>query len=512
MIINKKSKKINKKNIIKIVIPILVIILVIIAISNNVKNTEKQKEIEKIKSYTSIDDFKTIEEVAIYMDCEYIKEEPSKTEGYTTDIYLEIKLKPFTNSTSNKEYYEKLFAYCAKVVQYKNFIIIDKTNELVIAVNCNTDNKVITNYNINGNDKYFQTEESRIAKENYIEIKEIAYTINSTELKQIIQQNWNVSDSIFGTKDSVFQNYNIYFDEGISVRKINKTIFNIVFDSKYKQEIINGITTSSTKQEIIEKLGAPQFEQNEIIGYKTENTYIFFYKNEVSVYKNEKNTNTLEFAKLVEQYQSDKDLIKFTTNLKNVWTDYDLYNYDSNYVVLQYSLKGISIRYNYKKDNGIYMYSNFTGNITPNTTHQQIINGQSKLPNEVYIKNENLVLTAEKERISNKNTITYDLANVIQNHSKEFIIDIITMKNSTYEISFISKLNQNPNRELREYINYGIWLDDENFIYSVKQKGIYKYNVKTNTYTTLITGDKDEFKILKLQNGILEYDETTLKI
>lgn len=511
MIINKKSKKRNTKLIIKIIIPILIIILVIVAICSNVKNTEKKKEIERIKNYTSIEDFTTIEEVAIYLDCDYIKQEQSKTEGYSTDIYLKLKLKPFTNSTNNKEYYETLFAYCAKVLQYQNFIIIDKSKELVIAIECNKDNKVITNYNINGDNKYFQTEESKIAKQNHTEIKEITHTINSTELKQVINQNWNVNDSIFGVKDSVFRNYNIYFDEGISTRKINGTIFNIVFKQNYKQPIINEITTSSTKQEIIESLGTPQFEQNDLIGYKTEDTYIFFYKNEISVYKNEKNTNTLEFAKLVEQYQSDKDLIKFTTNLKNVWTDYDLYNYDSDYVVLQYSLKGISIRYNYKTDNGIYMYTNFSGNITPNTTYQQIINGQSELPNEVYIKNENLVFTAEKERIAKQNAITYDLANVIKNYSKEFTIDIITMQNSTYQISFISKTKQNPNRELREYINYGIWLDDENFIYSVSKKGIYKYNVKTNTYTTIETG-KQNFEIKKLQNGILEYDDTTLNV
>lgn len=511
MIINKKSKKKNTKKIIKIIIPILVVILVIIAITTNVKNTEKKKEIEKIKNYTSIEDFKTIEEVAIYMDCEYIEQQDSKTEGYATDIYMKLKLKPFTENKSNKQYYEELFAYCAKVLQYQNFIIIDKSNELVISIICDKDNKVITSYYINGDDKYFQTEESKIAKQQYVDIKEIKYTINSNELKQIIEHNWNVNDSTLGSKESVFRNYNIYFDEGISVRKINGKIFNIVFNQNYKQEIINGITTSSNKQEIIEKLGSPQFEQNEIIGYKTENAYIFFYKNEVSVYKNEKNTNTLEFAKLVENYETEKDLIKFTTELKNVWPDYDLYTYDNNYVVLQYSLKGISIRYNYKNDNGIYMYTNFKGNITSTITYDQIINGQSELPNEVYIKNENLVFTAEKERIANQQEIKYDLASVIQNYSKQFIIDINTMQNSVYEISFISKDKTAPNRELREYINFGVWLDDENFIYSIAQKGIYKYNVKTNTYTTLTEG-KQDFKINKLQNRKLEYDNTTLEI
>src|SRR5574344_384348 len=492
MIINKKEKKNNLKLVIRIVVPILAIILFILLICNNIKNTETRKQIDKVKGYTSIEQFTTIEEVAIYMDCEYIKQESSKTDGYTTDIYLNIKLNTFTNDESNKEYYERLFAYCAKVLQYQNFVIIDKAKGLVIGVVCNKDDKLITNYNINGNTRYFQTEESRIAKEQYVDIKEIEYEFNSIELKQVIKQNWNV-------------------DEGISVRKINGSIFNIVFNKNYKNEIINGVTTLSDKNQIIEKLGTPQFEQNQIIGYKTKNAYIFFSNNEVSVYKNEKNTNTLEFAKLVEQFEDDKDLIKFTTNLKNVWTDYDLYTYNSNSVVLQYSLKGISIRYNYKSDNGIYMYSNFNGNITSQVTYEQIINSQSELPNEVYIKNENLVFSAEKERIASQKEIKYDISNVIKSQSNQYSIDILTMPNLVYQISFISKDGNRPNRELKEYVNYGIWIDDDNFVYSVTQKGIYKFNVLTNTYSTITVG-KENFEIKKFQNGILEYDDKTMSL
>ena len=73
MIINKKSKKLNIKKITKIIIPILAVFLLVILISNNVKRVKQKQEEVRIKSYTSIDDFKTIEEVAIYMDCEYQK-------------------------------------------------------------------------------------------------------------------------------------------------------------------------------------------------------------------------------------------------------------------------------------------------------------------------------------------------------------------------------------------------------------------------------------------------------
>ena len=62
-----------------------------------------------------------------------------------------------------------------------------------------------------------------------------------------------------------------------------------MFNSKYEKEVINGLKTTSTKQEIIEKLGTPQIEQNEIIGYKTPQCYIFFSNNEISIYRKEEN-------------------------------------------------------------------------------------------------------------------------------------------------------------------------------------------------------------------------------
>ncbi|HOZ55141.1 MAG TPA: hypothetical protein PK993_03790 [Clostridia bacterium] len=511
MIINKKVKKYKKINLIKIIFPIFLTIFLILAISNNIKNTEKKKQIETIKKYDSIDDFTTLEEVAIYFDCKYVKHESSKTEGYTVDVYMKIKNKPFSNNVSNKSYYESLFVYCAKVVNYENFIIIDKSNELVIALSCDKENKNIKSFSINGDINYFQTQESIIAKNQYIEIQEINYLVNSNELQQLINKNWIVEDSLFGTKDSIYRNYNIFFDEGISVRKINGKIFNIVFNSNYKNEVVNGLKTTSSKKEIIDKLGNPQFEQNEIIGYKTENTYIFFNNNEISVYKSDNKFETIEFSDLVSNYIQDKDLVKFTSNLKNIWSDYDLYEYNSNYLILQYSLKGIQICLNYKGNSGINVYTNFKGNIVPNLEIENTLNNENQLPKEVYFKNENLVFLAEKQRIVNQKEIKYDLGNVIKNSSNDFIIDIKELENSVYAISFVSSNLNKPNRELKEYINYGIWKDDENFIYSVKQKGIYNYNVKNNLYSTLITG-KQEFNIKKITDNTLEFDNTKIEI
>lgn len=511
MIISKKAKKLNVKKILKIIIPVVLVIVLILILKNNVTRVRQKQEKIRIKSYTSIEQFKTIEEVAIYMDCEYEKQENSKTEGYAVDIYLKIKVPPFTDGTSNKQHYEQIFLYCAKVLQYENFVIIDNENNLVIAVICNKTDKVINSYAINGDNNYFQTVNSQIAMENFIDIKEFEYTINSPELTQTINNNWDVKDSVFGTKDGVFRLYNIFFDEGIEVRKINGKIFNIVFTSKYENEVINNLKTNATKQEIIEKLGTPPIEKNDIIGYKTQQCYIFFANNEISIYRNELNYNTLEFANLIQKYNTDKDLIYFIENLKRLWPDYDIYKYDENYVKIQYSLKGICIKYNYDSENGVFIYNNYDGYLSEQVTYEEVKNKQKEIPEQIYIKNENSLMLAEKQRIYDKNKIRYDITNLIKGKSDNFIIDLVSIKEGTYDISFIARNSENINRNLKEYINYGIWLDDDNFIYSVSYKGIYKYNLTNNTYTTLIKGNK-EFKITNLQNNILEYDDKRLEL
>ena len=39
---------------------------------------EKQKLIDQVKEYTSINDFKSLEEVATYLECDFKKQESSK--------------------------------------------------------------------------------------------------------------------------------------------------------------------------------------------------------------------------------------------------------------------------------------------------------------------------------------------------------------------------------------------------------------------------------------------------
>ena len=76
---------------------------------------------------------------------------------------------------------------------------------------------------------------------------------------------------------------------------------------------------------------------------------------------------------------------------------------------------------------------------------------------------------------------------------------------------FIAKNPQYPNCELSENINSYIWVNEDCFVYSVVNKGIYYYDLKTQTKGTIITGNEN-FEIKSYQDDILKYDDSELQI
>ena len=86
--------------------------------------------------------------------------------------------------------------------------------------------------------------------------------------------------------------------------------------------------------------------------------------------------------------------------------------------------------------------------------------------------------------------------------------------NNTYtNIKFISTNKEYADSELDEnlVINSYIWKDDFNFIYSIKNEGIYSYDCQTRKIKKLITGNED-FEIQSIENNKLKYDDKEIDI
>jgi len=506
----KKSKYKNQnKNNIKIIIIFCTVIFVLLILSMILNSVTKNidKELMNISGT-----FDNVEDVLKYYECIYIRESKSSENGYDTDITLVFKHPLYTNDESNEQFYNKVINAIARVLNYRNFRMIDTKNDVNIEVIC--ENNKIVKMIINGIEDYFIYMDSQIDFKKYKEIADVIINANAIELMDLINNSWS-GDTYFGTRESIFESYYIYFDEGIEVRRIDSKIYNIVFTKKYENQVVEGVTVGTDIDLIRRAIGSPSFESADksIIGYKSKDFYVFFSKDQISVYRRDKNDYD-KFFELVDEFLNDeKDLLEFMNDLTYLWPDYSEYNYDSTYFFITYPLKGLDIRLNYENMSGIIFYNNFE-------VSQNIIGDYLEHPEFISrLKLDNIFEAELKryERKSNriemcKNFVSEEEIQENPGSSNKFKY-YIDLDENGFVISayFISLDGEYPNNELSENIYTYAWLGDDYFIYSIKNKGIYSYNVTNRTKGSILQGG-DDFEITSIENGVINYDNKALQM
>ena len=494
-----KKKELNKKSkkIIMLIIAILIGILIINSIINILERLSNNKE--ENQGILNSNDFNNIEDVLNYYGCKLIKEVKSKDTNFSKDIYVEFKYNTFEGEESKKKFYENVISNIIKV-EKNNYRLIDESKKLLIEVKKYTNSNGTTNYYyiINGEENYFVNQESRLSLKNYKKVSTINLQINSNILNNLIQNKWQPIN--FGTKESNFEKYDIYFDEGIKVRKISEKVYNVIFTIKNEEEIVNGIKVGTTFEEIIKKLGKPIFgtQEENVIGYKNEDIYIFFSEEEISIYRNEE-YNTQQFEKLLNKYiNKEIDVKEFMNELTYLWKDYSSYTYDSNYINISYPLKGIKIEMQSDTSKGIEIYNNYQ-NISE---IEEYIN-----TNKITGKFEYDLVYLEEVARKNSDSEHLYLTSTQQEYN------LIPSESNLYgyyikgnQVNFISKDKTRPNETLNESINTSFWYTDTKYIYSIKNKGIYLYDLNNKTKTIIAEGN-EEYTFEKYENDILTYDE-----
>ena len=397
----------KKKKIIKIVLIVSIVLFLIILIIANKVAEKKKIEDEKEnyyanKIYNSIEDFKTVEEVIIYKKAKYIKEEESNVEGYDVDIYTNLKYPLYTDTENNSLFYKDMIKKIAYVLQYKNFRVIDEEKNIVIAAICDASKKSIVKLYVNGEENYWENRELA-TNLNRINTQEASrnIVIQSEELKNLIANQWKRNKLKIEITKNKIGDYEIFEEQGLQIRTIYKKVFNIIFTSDYNKEVVNNIKTGTDLKEIIRILGTPTFGEENLglIGYKGEKIYVFFTESKISVYRVEDQYEKLdEFIILIEKFEREKNVKEFVNGITDIWPDYYQYDWDKNYVHLQYTLKGIKIEFNISSNQGITYSSNFTGKIRENLTVQDIQNNIEKLPKYTFFDSEDSVYKLELER------------------------------------------------------------------------------------------------------------------
>lgn len=142
------------------------------------------------------------------------------------------------------------------------------------------------------------------------------------------------------------------------------------------------------------------------MGYKSNDIYIFFTTEDISVYRVEKEYEGLEdFFVLIEKFERDQSVKEFVSGITDIWPDYDVYRWNKNYVDLRYTLKGVKIQFNVSNMDGIIYDQNYTAEVRRNLTLQDIKNDITKLPKYTYFENESNIWELEYQRFYDKTEV-----------------------------------------------------------------------------------------------------------
>lgn len=344
-------------------------------------------------------------------------------------------------------------------------------------------------------------------------------SVKSYELKSLVKNSWSGTD--FGTKESVFDNYDIYFDEGLEVRMIAGKVYNIVFTEKYKKNIIGNIKSNTNLEEIIEELGQPNFGGKSInlIGYKFEDYYIFFNGKQASVYRNE----NIEYKNDI--FTSGSSKKELFDDIIEDWDDFDLLieninNGNINYALINYAYKGIRISV-MGNQMEIIVYNNCNLKI-PTSEMYKITNKNKNLIYEVECERQESIHNkdfAYEQYQSSVNNMPPDVEYSETESEYKFVQSNSFLEfkkeytdNGEYKLLFVSINDEFPNSQLEQYVTSNAWLDDYNMIYGVNNQGIFLYNAQTRKSSVLKEGT-GEFVIKGItKDNILKYDNSEITI
>ena len=506
---NKNQKRMILLTIVAILAIILIFLLIVIALIK--KENNKNTNINILTGYSSI------KEVVEANGCKYINSTYIDKREFPTEIELSFKYDLYIDEKSNEEYYTKLINDVLSFLRFTSVKMIDKEKNIKIEVTCK--NGQIEKTVINDIEDYFIYTDSQISISKYKEIKTSSLYPTSEVLNSLISNNWN-SDINCGTRESIFKNYYIFFDEGIKYRKIGSKIYNIIFTSNYNGEVIEGISPTDSLTSVKAKLGEPPFEDEElgIIGYKGNDIYTFFNGKEISIYRRAEYDYS-DFWNLVNKFvdeTSNMSFKDFMNELTDIWNDYSEYVYDLNYMYISYPNRGIDIKLNYDNESGIIVYNNISETLNRVQRYMQNTEFISKLQ----IDN---VFEAEKRRIKKINSLD-DMCNEFYETLKEENNDLsqktsflfnyymeLDKNGNVITTYFISKDGQYANRELNEPVKTFIWISDSEFVFGEPSNGIYLYNVINGEKNTLIEGNKN-FYLKKYEGNTIFFDNEEISL
>ena len=396
----------------KIIVILAILLIIILTITYYVfKENERKKNTEEYyanKEYNSKEDFNTVEEVLVFKGVKFIKQTKSSDDKYIADIYVKLNQPLYTEEEDNEQFYTNMIVLLAYVQKYNNFRVIDEENEITLSVFCNSKQQTVTTIAVNGVTNYWNIKRRETAIAQIEGVIKTDLNIQSDEINKLIMNEWRRNKLDIEVQKNKTGTYEIFTEKGLEIRTVYKKVFNIVFTKQYNKSVVNNIKPGTDLNKIEEILGKPIYGSSTIgiMGYKSSEIYIFFTQEDISVYRVEKEYQNLEdFFTLIEKFERDKNIKDFVNGVTDIWPDYDIYDWGTNYIDLRYTLKGIKIQFNVSNANGMIYDNNYTAEIRKGLTVQDIKNDISKLPKYTHFEEEGGIWEIETQRYYDKTEI-----------------------------------------------------------------------------------------------------------
>jgi len=231
------------------------------------------------------------------------------------------------------------------------------------------------------------------SKYNYIKL--VKLEIGKGILDQVLQSNWNPTgvEKKLGVSDCEFKKFKEYLKKGVFIKTLNNKISNILFNKRYSDEVLPGISLKTPTSEIVKKLGTPQFnsKENNVFGYKSDNFYIFFIGtdklDEISVYRRDTDYNKLVLQNVMNTYRKDNSLDNMVSLIEKSWPDWDWQGGMDAVTDEGYDSRGIYLMYDQPdKVNSldVWIFGNFEGSIDKGISLPENIENIKSFKNKNY--------------------------------------------------------------------------------------------------------------------------------
>lgn len=407
---NNKLNNVDKKALykaIKITLVILVLILIILSIivGDKIIKTE-----ENTPFYSTIEEMPDVETMINQMYGKYIRTEDSTEKDFYKDVYVDLKYDLYDGEEDKKHFFYTLAGNVAQMMSFYNIRIIDEEKQIEVRAVCDYENQRILACYINGDSNFYGHYESQKALANYKKIAITNLNIESAEINALLQNDWNKEILNLGESSVNVNNYLQYISQGINIYEIDEKVFNIVFDTNYKNNVLNGIKVGEDFEKVKQTLGKPTFVseyEDRYIGYKGNNIYVFFNKDEISIYPIEKNLGDKDISTLVKEYEEYKSIKKLITSATDIWENYEEYNYTENVVDLSYPLQGVKFQFGVEDNHGIIIYNNYAGKVLDKYTQEELSKMEIEIPSYIYFVETDSVNEYENARNETKYVLEY---------------------------------------------------------------------------------------------------------